>query len=605
MKKIIQVIKKLKTLRLNRTYTKFYEKLKINQNVVLGQSYAGSNFSGNVYYLVDEICKKNENLKIFIGVNKKEYKKIKKYVKKYVNSQFHVLKIGSKQYLKVLASAKYLINNVAFPTYFIKKNGQKYLNTWHGTPLKGLGRSIKDAPYESGNYQRNFLFSDYLLYPNDYTFQRMRKDYMIEEFFRGKYILNGYPRNDILCYNEQREQMRKKYGMEGKEIIVYMPTWRRSKRDVLQDNQLLEFLEFIDLHLQSNQVLYVKLHNLVKDKIDFSNFKHIKPYIESLETYIFLSLSDALITDYSSVMFDYMNTNKKIILYPYDYEEYMSDRSVYFDLHNLPFPFCMTKEEVLIELSNLNRFPSYEKEKQFFCPYDHKDSTKELVSLFLDDQSGHINIMDGSSFSHSKPGKKVLIYSGALKTGLLTYNLMKYLNKYQNDQNYYFLNFYNHKVKSSKKLLNVLPHNISYITFQGPKDVLYKEWISYQLYYRFGIYNRWIASNINSLFLREEKRLLPNMKFDIVIQYMGTNITFLHLYALQDVKKYIFIHTQKIQSKKIARAYQLLLRQYDRVFVNNNAMKKQLSNKFQKEATLYFDDQRKFTEIFSQIMNEK
>lgn len=605
MKKIIRIIKKLKTLRLNRTYTKFYEKLKINQNVVLGQSYAGSNFSGNVYYLIDEIHKKNGNLKIFIGANKKEYKKIKKYVKKYVNSQFRVLKIGSKQYLKVLASAKYLINNVAFPTYFIKKSGQKYLNTWHGTPLKGLGRSIKDAPYESGNYQRNFLLSDYLLYPNDYTFQRMRKDYMIEEFFQGKYVLNGYPRNDILCYNEQREQMRKKYGMKGKEIIVYMPTWRRSKRDAVQDNQLLEFLEFMDLHLQSNQVLYVKLHNLVKDTIDFSNFQHIKPYIESLETYLFLSLSDALITDYSSVMFDYMNTNKKIILFPYDYEEYMSDRSVYFDLHHLPFPFCMTKEEVLMELSNLNRFPSYEREKQIFCSYDHKDSTKELVSLLLDDQLGHMNIMNGSSFSHGKQGKKVLIYGGALKTGLLTYNLMNYLNKYQGDQNYYFLNFYNHKVKSSKKLLNVLTRNISYITFQGPKDVLYKEWISYQLYYRFGMYNRWIGSNINSLFLREEKRLFPNMKFDVVIQYMGTNITFLHLYALQDAKKYIFIHTKNIQSKKVARAYQLLLGQYDRVFVNSDTMKKQLSNKFQEEATLYFDDQRKFTEIFSQIIDEK
>ena len=605
MRKIIRIIKKLKTLRLNRTYTKFYEKLKINQNIVLGQSYAGSNFSGNVYYLIEEIYKKNKNLKIFIGANKKEYKKIKRYVRKNVNSQFHVLKIGSKKYLKVLASAKYLINNVAFPTYFIKKNGQKYLNTWHGTPLKGLGRSIKDAPYESGNYQRNFLLSDYLLYPNDYTFERMRKDYMIEEFFCGKYILNGYPRNDILCYNEQREKMRKKYGMEDKEIIVYMPTWRRSKTNALQDNQLLEFLEFIDLHLQCNQVLYVKLHNLVKDTIDFSNFQHIKPYIESLETYLFLSLSDALITDYSSVMFDYMNTNKKIILFPYDYEEYMNDRSVYFDLHTLPFPFCMKKEDVLIELSNLNHFPSYEKEKRIFCSYDHKGSTEELVSLFLDDQTDHMNIMDGSLFSHGIQGKKVLIYSGALKTGLLTYNLMNYLNKYQDDQNYYFLNFYNHKVKSSKNLLNVLPRNISYITFQGPKDVLYKEWISYQLYYRFGIYNHWIGSNINSLFLREEKRLFFFFLFDIVIQYIGTNITFLHLYAIQDAKKYIFIHTKNIQSKKVARAYHLLLKQYDQVFVNHDSMKKILHDQYETEAKLYFDEQEKFMETFSYILDEK
>lgn len=128
-------------------------------------------------------------------------------------------------------ASKYLVNNSTFPTYFIKRSGQIYLNTWHGTPLKAMGRKIIDEPHKTGNTQRNFLMSDYLLYPNEYSFEHFKNDYMIAPYFSGKYVLSGYPCNAVLYDNELKQAMKEKLGVEDKRVVVFMPTWRQGKKN--------------------------------------------------------------------------------------------------------------------------------------------------------------------------------------------------------------------------------------------------------------------------------------------------------------------------------------------------------------------------------------
>ena len=187
------------------TYTRYYKKLSINENEILLEAFNGANINGNVYYLLLELCK-NEDYKNYIKYislkkNSPIIETYKEILGKWLNetelSKVKIVIRNSKEYCKVLAEAKYLINNVSFPTYFMRKPEQIYLNTWHGTPLKGLGRNIKDDPISIGNVQRNFMHATHLLFPNEYTFDIMRKDYMIEKFYNGKYILTGYPKNDI------------------------------------------------------------------------------------------------------------------------------------------------------------------------------------------------------------------------------------------------------------------------------------------------------------------------------------------------------------------------------------------------------------------------
>ena len=103
----------------------------------------------------------------------------------------------SNEYLKYLASAKYLINNVTFPPYFTKKKEQVYLNTWHGIPLKTLGYDQVNGSVEVANTIRNFLCADYLLSPCSYQTEIYKKAFKLEGIYEGKIIEEGQPRNDL------------------------------------------------------------------------------------------------------------------------------------------------------------------------------------------------------------------------------------------------------------------------------------------------------------------------------------------------------------------------------------------------------------------------
>ena len=113
------------------------------------------------------------------------------------------MKFGSISYYRMLSRAKYLINDSTFPGRFIKKDGQIYLNVWHGTPLKCMGRDNVEERYSMGNVMRNLLMSDYLLFSNVFMEEKMRGAYMLDNLYKGQYIHECYPRNEIFFHPEK------------------------------------------------------------------------------------------------------------------------------------------------------------------------------------------------------------------------------------------------------------------------------------------------------------------------------------------------------------------------------------------------------------------
>ena len=317
--------------------------------MILLESQHGKTINGNIFYIIEELSKnkKYENFKIYVAVKSDAKDSIEELLLKHGINNIDFVNINTKKYCKILSTAKYLFNDNTFPTYFIKKNGQIYLNTWHGTPLKTLGRKIAGEPHAIGNTQRNFLMSDYLLYPNEFTMEKILDDYMIKDIYKNKIVLTGYPRNTIFYDETSKKRVRKEMLLSEKQVIAYMPTWRgdlgNSNPKEHKDNILNHLIE-IDKKLNQNQILFVNLHPIMKDFINYSIFKNIKPFPSQYETYEFLNATDILITDYSSVFFDYANTGNKIILFNYDEEEYLKDRGMYLNLEELPFP----KVKVLI-----------------------------------------------------------------------------------------------------------------------------------------------------------------------------------------------------------------------------------------------------------------
>ena len=150
------------------------------------------------------------------------------------------------------------------------------------------------------------------------------EDYNLNDLYTGKVVMAGYPRNEIFFKKDEGEELKKKLGLEGKTVYAYMPTWRgTSNHDIntaAYESKVKEIFKLIDKKLSDEQVFFVNFHPILKDSISLSKYKHIKPFPKGIDNYSFLNCADALVTDYSSVFFDYSLTKKPIILFMYDYD---------------------------------------------------------------------------------------------------------------------------------------------------------------------------------------------------------------------------------------------------------------------------------------------
>ena len=93
---------------------------------------------------------------------------------------------GTTDYMKKLATSKYLFNDNVFDSFFTKRADQVYINTWHGVPLSVVGKSLQRGMHNIGNIQKNLISADYLICPNVYAKQKIEEDYMIENIANGK-----------------------------------------------------------------------------------------------------------------------------------------------------------------------------------------------------------------------------------------------------------------------------------------------------------------------------------------------------------------------------------------------------------------------------------
>ncbi|MFV0343511.1 MAG: CDP-glycerol glycerophosphotransferase family protein [Anaerocolumna sp.] len=434
-----------------------------------------------------------------------------------------------------MASAKYLVTDTSFPPYYIKKKEQVYLNTWHGTPLKAMGRSVPDREYALGNVQRNFYLADYLLYQNEFSKNVFFDDYMLNEVYRGTVLLSGYPRNSSFCRMDRRDNIRKELELEDKQVMVYMPTWRgllHKKQNKEQVEKIFGYLAHLDHKLKDNQVLYVKLHPFVKRGINYSELLHIKEFPANYETYDFLNASDLLITDYSSIMFDYAVSKKKIILFTYDRKEYLGDRGIYIDLDDMDLPKVETIDELAKEINS--EYVFYPKFYERFCSLDSADTAKNVCdTVFLGEHTG-IKTVDYSSSKESN----VLINVKGLKGNEEDQLFIEDLNQIKDKNKNFYLHFKSGVMKKYSKNLSLFKKSIGYIPLLPGKNRVLSEYIAFAMTFRFGIENGYTRNKIQSLAKREKLKNYGNTKFDYIINYSGMDLLLLHIFdAFEDAKK--------------------------------------------------------------------
>ena len=311
--------------------------------------------------------------------------------------------ITSRRYAKVLASAKYIISNASLPTYFIRREGQRYLQTWHGTPLKTLGKQMADGIESMYNVQHNFIQATHLLFPNDFTRDVIMRDYNLERLFTGQVVMCGYPRNQIFLDADAAQNVKSRYGLTGKTVYAYMPTWRGTSNRTIENSgyfsEVRELFRTLDSRMKDDQIMYVNFHPIIGGRFSFKEFSHIRAFPGDIDNYEFLNAADALITDYSSVFFDYSLTGKPIILYTYDYDRYMRDRGMYMDINSLPFRVVTDEDELCNGISEGRFLAEDYADSEYaeeFLRYERPLNTQRLIRLFISGENDGLALIDYS-----------------------------------------------------------------------------------------------------------------------------------------------------------------------------------------------------------------
>ncbi|MET9804030.1 CDP-glycerol glycerophosphotransferase family protein [Streptomyces sp. NPDC006368] len=291
---------------------------------------------------------------------------------------------GTARYWDVLARAKYLVNNVNFPNGVIKRPGSVHVQTHHGTPLKRMGVDQRDHPAAAQGLNFDTLLEridrwDYSLSANSHSTEVWARAY--PSGYRS--LDYGYPRNDVY-YRATGDDVlaaRARLGIEpGRRAILYAPTHRDHEA---RWTPRLDLPRLAD-RLGDDTVLLVRGHYF-HDRLPGPRHPRVLD-VTGWDPVEDLALAaDVLVTDYSSIMFDYANLDRPIVIHADDWETYTRVRGVYFDLTaEAPGPVARDQHE----LTDILTSPAWRDEaarkqrhdfRLRFCEYDDGRAAERVV----------------------------------------------------------------------------------------------------------------------------------------------------------------------------------------------------------------------------------
>jgi CDP-glycerol glycerophosphotransferase len=354
--------------------------LPVQEDLVLFESFLGKAYAGNPRYIYEELLRSRPDLRCVWAYNGKNL----------IPGDPQVVTRGSAEYYRLLAQAKYRVNNIRFPV-----NGRKdetvYLQTWHGTPLKCLSFDIEVSGPEVEARDSLYLESrawSFLLSENHYSSEILPRAFR----YNGKVLEMGYPLTDVLLDSSiDRDAEVRALGLpEGKRFILYAPTWRDNKAIAAWQHEFdlnLDFAVIAD-GLPADCILLIKAHHLVSEKLDRASLPGNVVDMSHVEDINDLCLvADALVTDYSSVFFDFAVTGRPVLFYCYDLDVYaMETRGLYMDVHTeLPGPIIRTTAELVRELADIDSLRAryaerYRVFQRRFCSLNDGQAARRVVA---------------------------------------------------------------------------------------------------------------------------------------------------------------------------------------------------------------------------------
>lgn len=340
--------------------------IKTDTNLVLLVSNNGSGILGSPSSIYQYIRKNNQykNLNCVWAVNNPE---------EYSKYDLNTVKFDSMKYFVTALKAKYWITDTNIERSLkFKKTNTKYLNTWHGVALKHIGNDDKN----SGRYDYSNI--DYLCVSGTHDKKVFKSALNATE---TSFLETGMPRNDSLINvspNKIKEVKEKLDLPSDKKIILYAPTWRDSSNGgKTYDLKVPINFKKWEKELKDDYIILIRAHDRTTKMLNVKYNDFIRDYSKYEPLNDLLLVSDVLITDYSSIVFDFSLLKKPFICYCYDYEEYKSDRGFYFDPEKV-YPGGILKSESAV----LDRL-----KKQDFK--QTKDDMQRINNIFMNYTKGN------------------------------------------------------------------------------------------------------------------------------------------------------------------------------------------------------------------------
>jgi len=536
-------------------YAKAYKKNDVQDNIIFYETVHGASMTGNPYALFKQLFTMTDrNFTHVWSVRNRATFDTKGY-ERYEHVKF--VDYNSELYMQYLTSAKYLINDSTFPPYFIKKPGQIYLNTWHGTPLKTMGKDMKGVLSEGKNIQRNLLQTDYLLAPNKHTERILTKSYDIHDIYPGKIIAEGYPRIDAQ-FNTDKDELINALQSKSvkidphKKVVLYAPTWRGTlgkETNVLADLQR-NVAEILRALPETHQLL-LKVHPFAYRFLSRAPELHDKCVPAGFDANEVLAITDVLITDYSSIFFDFYVSKKPIILFAYDYERYMKERGLYFKLDELGVDVAFTMETfipLLQETLESNIRPTYEQEVATYCPRNlNGTATKRIIDIVFNGNRRAHNV-----YNIRNNKTNIVIFGGGLLNNGITTSLINLTQTIDYDKFNLILITIPHLKKQQIKNIKKLHDNVHIFYRAGGMSITLAEWLVYALSVRQYRQPNRLRRRISPLYAREFTRLFGGLRCDVAIDYSGYAPFWAQLISYsQAKKKIVFLHNDMVAESNV------------------------------------------------------
>lgn len=381
-------------------YQHNYKNKPVDSRIIVFESFRGASYSDTPKYIYEYLAKNYPGEYEFVWVlNDKSYT---------LPYEGQIVKRFSRKYAYYMGIAKYFVFNTRQPLWFRKREEQIFLETWHGTPLKRLAFDQEEVTAASPSYKTQFYRQkqewDFLIAANKFSSDVFRSCFMYD----GPMLETGYPRNDLLKDPDRDEitiELKKKCGIPlSKRTILYAPTWRD---DEYYGNGSYKFqiklnLEMMKKELGDEYVVILRTHYYIADNIDLTGLEdfayNLSKYDDVTEIYL---MSDILITDYSSVFFDYAGLRRPMLFFTYDLDKYRDIlRGFYIDMEKeLPGPLVYTTEEVINRIKSIDEMNKeyasrYDAFYERFCCWEDGHAAKRVVDAVFFGDKEYINCVE-------------------------------------------------------------------------------------------------------------------------------------------------------------------------------------------------------------------